>query len=175
MKPKSGPPDDQRKPAFPRASGHALEMKIALESPEQPDVIRLIDELDAYQRPLYPAASHHGIDVGTLAQSNVLFAVARTKMGRAMGCGSIVLKADHGEIKRMYVRPKYRGLGAAMALLAFLESKAIAKGHSVLYLETGVRQPEALSFYARAGYIQCGPFDGYGPDPLSVFMQRNVH
>ncbi|WP_309639244.1 hypothetical protein [Methylibium sp.] len=37
-------------------------MRITIESPGPPDVLDLIDELDAYQQPLYPPESHHGID-----------------------------------------------------------------------------------------------------------------
>src|SRR6185295_7944243 len=38
-------------------------MNVAFETPDQPEVARLIDELDAYQKPLYPPESHHGIDM----------------------------------------------------------------------------------------------------------------
>src|SRR6185436_16615674 len=54
---------------------------IAFESANQPDVIALIEELDAYQIPLYPAESHHGIDISALSRPNVLFLVARTSDG----------------------------------------------------------------------------------------------
>ena len=47
-------------------------MQIAFESPRQPDVVALIEELDAYQRPLYPAESHHGIDIDQLDAPHVL-------------------------------------------------------------------------------------------------------
>ena len=33
-------------------------MRITIESPGPPDVLDLIDELDAYQQPLYPPESH---------------------------------------------------------------------------------------------------------------------
>jgi putative acetyltransferase len=39
-------------------------------------------------------------------------------------------------------------------------------------LETGCLQPEALRFYERAGYKRRGPFGSYGPDPNSVFMEK---
>lgn len=47
-------------------------MHIALERPDQPEVVRLIDEFDAYQQPLYPAESHRGIDIEA-AQSPIPF------------------------------------------------------------------------------------------------------
>lgn len=149
-------------------------MHINLESPDQPDVVRLIDELDAYQKPLYPAESHHGIDMQALLQANVLFAVARASSGQAVGCGAIVLQAAYGEIKRMYVSPVVRGQGVAKQLLEFLESQAQLRGCTSFMLETGYLQPEALGLYARCGYERCGPFGPYLEDPNSVFMCKHA-
>lgn len=147
-------------------------MQISLEHPDQPDVIQLIDDLDAYQKPLYPPESHHGIDIAALSAANVLFAVARDGEGRAIGCGAIVIESGFGELKRMYVRPENRGQGIAAKVLAFLEGEAAVKGCTTFMLETGPSQPEALALYARSGYARRGPFGGYGPDPFSVFMQK---
>jgi len=147
-------------------------MQISLESPAQPDVVALIDALDAYQKPLYPPESHHGIDVAALSAPNVLFAVARDGQGRAVGCGAIVIGTEFGELKRMFVRPESRGQGIAAQLLGFLENEAKAKGCLTFMLETGPSQPEAIAFYARSGYEPRGPFGGYGPDPFSVFMEK---
>jgi putative acetyltransferase len=149
-------------------------MLISLESPNQPDVIGLIDDLDAYQKPLYPPESHHGIDIAALSAANVLFAVARDEQGTAVGCGAIVVGPSFGELKRMFVRPGNRGQGIAAKLLRLLEGEAAAKGCAMFMLETGPGQPEALSFYARSGYELRGPFGGYGPDPFSVFMEKAV-
>ncbi|SEJ70553.1 putative acetyltransferase [Variovorax sp. OK605] len=147
-------------------------MQISLESPDQPDVVQLIDDLDAYQKPLYPPESHHGIDIAALSAANVLFAVARDLEGKAVGCGAIVVGPEFGELKRMFVRPENRGQGIAAKVLGFLEHEAKAKGCMTFMLETGPSQPEAISLYARAGYERRGPFGGYGPDPFSVFMQK---
>lgn len=149
-------------------------MRIRLESPDQPDVLRLIDELDAYQRPLYPAESHHGIDLTALLQPQVLFAVARDAQGRALGCGAMVLGPACAEVKRMFVSPAARGAGLGSKLLAFLEARAAASGCTRFMLETGHLQPEALSLYARSGYERCGPFGDYVEDPNSLFMRKTT-
>lgn len=150
-------------------------MTIAPESPDQPEVIALIAELDAYQDTLYPPESRHLLDLASLKRSNVLFFVARDDMGRAVGCGAVVLAAAQGEIKRMYVAPEFRGRGIARQLLQALESASIAAGCKLLQLETGPFQPEALALYAALGYERCGPFGSYTDDPLSVFMQKTLH
>jgi len=146
--------------------------RIAIEPADQPEIIALVDALDAYQKPLYPAESHHGIDMEALRAPGVLFAVARDALGRVCGCAAVVLKHEYGELKRMYVPPEARGRGLGAALLEFLEQQAIANRRSVLRLETGNRQPEALRLYARAGYRERDPFGDYRPDPNSVFMEK---
>ena len=149
-------------------------MTINFESPDQPEVIALITELDAYQDTLYPPESRHYLDLTSLAQPNVLFAVARDDAGRAIGCGAVVLYPEFGELKRMYVSPRGRGQGVGRKLLALLESQAIGSGCKLLTLETGPYQHEALALYASAGYERRGPFGDYRNDPLSVFMQKHL-
>ncbi|WP_212745699.1 GNAT family N-acetyltransferase [Burkholderia sp. 4M9327F10] len=157
---------------FDRCASSAV--AIDFESPDQPDVIALIAELDAYQDTLYPPESRHSLDLASLERANVLFAVARDGTGRAIGCGGIVLGPEFGELKRMYVSPSGRGQGVARKLLALLESRAIGSGCQLLKLETGPYQHEALALYASAGYERRGPFGHYANDPLSVFMQKHI-
>jgi len=148
-------------------------VRVAIERPDQPEALSLIDELDAYQKPLYPAESHHGIDIGALLQPNVVFAMARDGH-TAAGCGAVVLEEGWAELKRMYVRPALRGRGVAQAILAFLEAQAAGRGIALVRLETGYLQPEALRLYERAGYSRRGPFGSYRPDPNSVFMEKRL-
>ncbi len=147
---------------------------VKLEPARQADVLALIDELDAYQKPLYPAESHHGIDIDALSQANVLFVVARGERGEAVGCGAVMLEHDHGEVKRMFVSPALRGQGVAQALLDTLQAHCLEHGCKTLKLETGIRQPEAIRFYERSGFARCGPFGSYQHDPLSVFMVKQL-
>jgi putative acetyltransferase len=149
-------------------------MTITFESPDQPEVIALVAELDAYQDTLYPPQSRHSLDLASMKQSNVLFAVARDDTGHAIGCGAIVLYPEFGELKRMYVSPRGRGQGVARKLLSLLETRALGAGCKLLKLETGPYQPAALALYASAGYERRGPFGEYTDDPLSVFMQKHL-
>ncbi len=98
--------------------------------------------------------------------------MARTPSGEAIGCGGILLTPGHGELKRMFVQPAWRGHGVGSAMLRFLERQARGHGVRCVYLETGVHQPEAIGLYQRAGYEACTPFTGYKADPLSLFMLK---
>ncbi|MEW6703243.1 MAG: GNAT family N-acetyltransferase [Pseudomonadota bacterium] len=149
-------------------------LHVGLEPPDQPDVVALIEALDAYQKPLYPIESHYGVDLATLMQPNVLFAVARNAEGRALGCAGLMLLADYAEVKRMYVDPACRGRGIARALLDLLERLALERGLGLLRLETGNRQPEALGLYRRQGFVLRGPFGDYPDDPNSLFMEKQL-
>ncbi|MFE9206194.1 GNAT family N-acetyltransferase [Micromonospora sp. NPDC007230] len=80
--------------------------------------------------------------------------------GRAVACGGIQsLDAETGELKRMYVRPAYRGRGIGRQLLAALEELAFRQGHTTLCLQTGTHLPAAIGLYRSCGYQ---PIPGYG-------------
>lgn len=149
-------------------------MSIAHEAPDQPDVISLIKELDDYQDTLYPPEARYALDLNSLQASNTIFIVARDDIGHAVGCGAVVLESGRGELKRMYVQPAYRGQGIAQKIISALEATAAERGCFELKLETGPRQPEALSFYGKQGYRTCGPFGSYPDHPLSVFMEKTI-
>ena len=99
-------------------------MRVTKETPDQPDVIALIAELDAFQDTLYPAEARYALDLDSLKEPNVVFAVARDLSGRAIGCGAVVFSGERGELKRMYVRPESRGQGVAQQVLRELERSA---------------------------------------------------
>ncbi|KQV79371.1 GCN5 family acetyltransferase [Massilia sp. Root351] len=149
-------------------------MNIAFETPDQPDIIALIADLDAYQLTLYPPESVYALDLASLKQPNVLFAVARDADGAAVGCGAMVVTPEFAEVKRMYVRPEARGRGLAKRVLTLLEQEAAQRGSTLYTLETGPSQPEAIALYQRLGYQRCGPYGDYRDDPLSVFMRKAV-
>jgi putative acetyltransferase len=152
-----------------------MQMQIALESPIQPEAIAMVAELDAYQHKLYPPESVYALDLGSVAQEQMLFAAARNNAGTMVGCGAIVLQPGYGELKRMYVSPGQRGLGIARKILAYLEELATQHGCTELKLETGPRQLEALGLYASWGYQRCGPYGEYPDDPWSVFMRKSLN
>ena len=149
-------------------------MQIAFETPDQPEVRKLIGELDAYLYSLYPPENVYALDMSSLLHPSVLFAVVRDAAGVAAGCGAIVVKPEYGEVKRLYVRPPARGQGIARWLIDTLEAKAMDQGCRIFMLETGPAQPEAIILYERLGYQYRGPFGDYPDDPLSVFMQKNA-
>ena len=150
-------------------------LTIARERPDQPDVVRLIEALDAHAIALYPPESNHLLDVAALCDDAVTFLVVRVG-DAAIGCGALLRDPrGWGEIKRMYLRPDRRGRGIGWRVLAELEEIARAGGLPLLRLETGIHNAEALALYRRAGFAERAAFGDYAPDPLSVFMEKRVN
>jgi putative acetyltransferase len=142
--------------------------------PEQPQVLRMLAESDLYYASLYPPTSNHLLDVSSLKQSNTSFYVASVD-GVIKGFGAIVnCGSEFGEIKRMYVDPTARGLGIGRKILQMLEGHALGDRLPCARLETGVSQPEAIGLYRSCGYVKIGPFGRYLPDPLSIFMEKQL-
>jgi putative acetyltransferase len=147
---------------------------VVLESARQQDVVRLVEALDAYLGALYPPESNHLVDIEALSAPAVRFFVARLD-GRAVGCGALrVDPSGYGEVKRMYVDPSARGKKVGRAILVCIEAEARRAHLSSVRLETGIHQPEALGLYRAAGYREIPPFGDYQPDPLSLFMEKQI-
>jgi GNAT superfamily N-acetyltransferase len=152
-----------------------MSVVIASERPDSSDASALIAELEAYLEPLYPPESHYGLSVERLLAQGVAFFVLRED-GIPAGCGGIKLfDADYGELKRMFVRPKFRGLGYGKLMLDHLADYARANGIDVLRLETGIRQAAAIRLYEQAGFQRIPPFGTYLEDSLSLFYERRTH
>lgn len=66
---------------------------------------------------------------------------------------------DTAEVKRMFVTATHRGRALGRFVLHHLEATARAAGVTVMVLETGAAQPEAMGLYESAGYT---PIPGFG-------------
>jgi len=147
---------------------------LTAERPDSADAMLLISELEAQLEPLYPKTSRHGYSVEKLLKQGVAFFVARYD-GEPAGCGGIELfGTEYGEIKRMYVRPQFRGVGLARLMLDHLAAYAWERGVPLLRLETGIHQTAAISLYEGVGFQQIPPFGAYQEDPLSRFYEKRI-
>ena len=145
---------------------------ITRERPDTTDAIALITELEAELEPLYPRTSRHGYSVEKLIAQNVAFFLVRHD-GAPAGCGGVqFFGTEYGELKRMYVRPEFRGLGMAKLMLNHLEDHAHSQEIGILRLETGIYQYAAIGLYERMGYQGIPPFGAYREDPNSVFYEK---
>lgn len=157
------------------------EIDIRRESPDQPEVVALLEALDRYLASLYPPEANHILDVQALSSPAVRFFVARQD-GRIVGTGAVRCMAGepasdfvaYGEIKRMMVDPVRRGRGIGARLLQSLEDALRAEGIMLALLETGRDQAAAVRLYERCGYSRRAAFGGYPDNGLSAFYGKRL-
>ena len=103
---------------------------------------------------------------------NVIVVFVETE---AVGCGAFKPYSDDtAEIKRMYVKPEFRGQRIAQNILSELEAWAVESGFTTTVLETGLKQPEAIRLYERSGYERIENYGQYAGVENSVCMQKII-
>ncbi|MCE2654312.1 MAG: GNAT family N-acetyltransferase [bacterium] len=96
-------------------------------------------------------ASTDGEDVGCVA--------VRPLVG--LGGGMV---AGECELKRMYVRPAWRGLGLGRRLVEVAVEFGRGAGYRVMRLDTSDSMHAAMVVYGRAGFVPC---ERYNDDPMA--------
>jgi putative acetyltransferase len=150
-------------------------VQIVVDDLTGPEIAAMLDEHLADMEAATPEPeSRHALDLSGLRAPEVTF-WSVWDGGELVGCGALkVLSDDHGELKSMRTSPTHRRGGVASALLAHIIEHAQSTGLGRLSLETGSGEfhAPARKLYEKFGFIECGPFADYGPDPNSTFMTR---
>ena len=134
---------------------------------------RLVAELDA------DLAIRDGADNAFYSQFNKINAIKHAIVAYenelAVGCGAIKeYTPGIAEVKRMYVLPAMRGKGVAITILQALEAWAKELQYNACILETGKRQPEAISLYQKAGYDRIPNYGQYEGVANSVCFEKKL-
>jgi len=119
-----------------------------------------------------PRESCHAFDVSGLQREAVSFWAA-WHGDDLLGVGALMdLGGGHGEVKSMHTAQSARGRGVGSAMVRHIVATARERGYRRLSLETGSMDyfAPARALYARHGFAECGPFEGYRLDPNSVFL-----
>lgn len=149
--------------------GIAIERASAAEA----DVRALIEAHHALMVATSPPGSCHVMDPGALEASGARLFAARGE--GLLGIGAVkAIRDGHAEIKSMHTVAAARGRGVGRALLTRLIDEARAMGAARLSLETGGWDDfvPARRMYEAFGFVPCEAFEGYAPDPNSIFMTR---
>lgn len=153
-----------------------MSLPIRRESPLGADLGLLMARHTADMHADTPPESIHMMDASQLDVPEVAFFVMRDA-GVPVAMGAFKrIDADHAEIKSMHVLVELRGRGLSRQMLTHLMAEAAAAGYSRLSLETGAQDAflPARQLYAKAGFDECAPFEGYVLDPNSIFMTRTL-
>lgn len=135
------------------------------------DFISLVQKLDAFFAEI--DGDQHSFYVPFNKISLIKFVVVAYGNEMPVGCGGLK-EFEEGamEIKRMYVPPEFRGRGIATEVLTELEHWAQELGFEKCVLETGKRQPDAISLYKKAGYKIIPNYGQYAKDHNSVCFEK---
>jgi putative acetyltransferase len=141
---------------------------------DHPEVLALLDTHVTRARAETGRGSAHALDLSGLKTPDIRF-WSLWDGDRLIGLGALkTLSSDHGEVKSMHTAEQARQKGAGSAMLDHILGQAREMGLSRVSLETGSWDyfVPARAFYRRHGFVECGPFADYKPDPNSVFMTR---
>ncbi|MEU4547023.1 GNAT family N-acetyltransferase [Nonomuraea dietziae] len=146
-------------------------MRITSETSESPQVVELCAEQQAElawrQRDVVDDTPKH-------LDPRISFLLMRSDE-QAAGCvGLQPLEPAVGEVKRMYVRPGFRGRGLSRTLLAEVEKLAAERGMHTLRLETGRLFEEAIGLYTSSGYTSIPRFGDYADCAESVCFEKHL-
>ena len=148
-------------------------IKITRTDSDNKDFIRLVKLLDA------DLAEKDGNEHAFYAQFNKIDqlknVVVLYENDRPVGCGAIKeYAADTMEVKRMYTMPEDRGKGIATQALIELEKWARELSYKKCVLETGKRQPDAISLYTKNGYKLISNYGQYAGIENSVCFEKEL-
>jgi putative acetyltransferase len=153
---------------------------LAEEDPRAADSLALFEEMSEFVIRTYPEDEENGIAPTTteeLARDGVLL-IARVDGVAAASGGLMAHDPVDGlatlEVKRMLVRPAFRGRGLSKLVLMRLEAIAAGRAARKLVLMCGPRQPEALQLYARSGYAVRDAYGSHVDHPLSIFFEKHL-
>jgi putative acetyltransferase len=89
----------------------------------------------------------------------------------AVGCGAIRrCRKDAAEIKRVYVRPDFRGAGIGRRLTQALLDRAEKQGYDRAVLDTLPTLTSAIDLYRRMGFVPIPPYWAH-PVPDALFFE----
>lgn len=96
---------------------------------------------------------------------------------KAVGCGAFHRMTQKAcEMKRMYVRPEFRGMQIGRQLTETLIVAAKEAGYVVMRLETTTFMDKAIAMYSSLGFKTCGAYYEIPESfrAITVFMQLNL-
>jgi GNAT superfamily N-acetyltransferase len=144
---------------------------------DHPDAVKLNDQVQAEYAERYgDEGDVTPLDASMFAPPLGLYLIAYDEQDRPVATGGWRTQDENdegysdgdAELKRMYVIPEARGLGLARRVLAALEADAREVGRTRMVLETGAKQPEAVTLYTSSGYGPCAKFGHYRFHELSL-------
>ena len=93
------------------------------------------------------------------------------------GAQSELRETEGMELERIYVKSKFQGQGMGSKMLSFVESLALEKDKTYLWLGVWEHNPNAIRFYERNGYVKFGTHPYYIGNDKQVdwLLKKNLN
>ena len=139
-----------------------------------PHAGRLRDQMDAELAPRYADLRAQRGPRKAVDPASVRVTYVAYDGERPVGTASLRFAHGEHEVKRVFVAATHRRLGLGARLLDALGTWALDAGVRRLVVQTGVRQPEAVALYLRAGWHAIEPFGEYVGDTISLCFSKEL-
>ena len=137
------------------------------------DFIALVKLLDAELAKL--DGEEHAFYAQLNKTDKIKHVIVAYEYDNPIGCGAIrEYSPTITEVKRMYTLPEHRGKGIATKILAELEKWATELTYQKCILETGKRQPDAITLYKKNGYKIIPNYGKYVQMENSVCFEKEI-
>jgi GNAT superfamily N-acetyltransferase len=94
--------------------------------------------------------------------------------GEVAGCGALrEVDGERCEMKRVYVRPAFRGTGMGRAIVEWLMAEARSLGYREMVADTMPVMARALAMYEQMGFERTGPY-GEAPTAGAIYIRRKL-
>ena len=146
---------------------------LARTNAQDPDFVNLVKHLDK------ELAERDGREHDFYAQYNGLDSIPHVIVayedGEPVACGALKpFDKEKMEVKRMYTLPESRSKGIAGRILGELEHWTTSLGYKGCLLETGKRQPEAITLYLKNNYTVIPNYGQYAGVENSVCFRKSL-
>ncbi|MFC9856302.1 MULTISPECIES: GNAT family N-acetyltransferase [unclassified Streptomyces] len=151
-------------------------MHIALDDLSGEEIAEFLEAHVREVRLHVPFESKRALSLEDLRKPEIKLWVVR-EGERIVGCGAVKkLNLRHAELKSIRTRPTRKRSGVASLLLNHILAEAKQSGFEQVSLETGTSDyfRPARMLYKKFGFIPCGPFAEYHPDPNNTFMTKRL-
>jgi ribosomal protein S18 acetylase RimI-like enzyme len=146
------------------------------------DFKTLTDELDKFLWSIYPETQAIYAVKNIIEKDAFVIVCSDNKDGKVkvkgegVGCGCFRNTPDENtvELKRMYVKNKYRNKGIGKNVIDEIVKWAKEKGNTYIILETGKKNTDALNLYKKYGFIITENYGYYKGKENSICMKKQI-
>ena len=140
-----------------------------------PDFVELCHELDIFLNELVGGEEKRAEYIPYNQLNDIHNVILAYDYNTPIGCAAFKkYNNECAEVKRVFLKPEYRGRGISKKLMAQLENVAKAKGYRYLILESGEPLVAAMALYKNIGYVTIPNYGTYIDMPDSICMKKKL-